>query len=349
MRRNIRSLLPVVVVGAFLAAATAASAAMPLSSGEARTLLSLPSGNAPEGIAVDTTGGLYVGNRRVVNGLLFSEILKMDVDGTVSTFASLPASVSVGPLGTSGVLGLTIDRHGTVYAALVTFEASTHGVWRISADGSALLRLAGSEQILFPNGLTFDAKETLYVTDSLAGAVWRFVGDAAGTLWLQDELLEPLPFDPLGVPLVGANGIAFSPPDDLYVANTERGLIARIPIALGNGSAGEPTVAAQAFELLTVDGIAADATGDLHAVVPGYAVLGTSPLVRVDSRTGSIVRTLNTSELAEFDVPLSITFGAGALDHQSVFVTNGDLPLVPGGPGAGVVQVGVGVPGFPIH
>ena len=188
MKRDIRSSLSILVVSVVLVVPTAASAAAPLLSGETRTLLTLPSGNAPEGIAVDATGGMYVANRRVVNGRLVSEILKMDVDGRISTFASLPASMSVGPLGTSGVLGLTSDRHGNVYAALVTFDPSTHGVWRIGVDGSTLARLAGSEQILFPNGLAFDAKRTLYVTDSLAGALWRFAGDAAGALWLQDEL-----------------------------------------------------------------------------------------------------------------------------------------------------------------
>jgi sugar lactone lactonase YvrE len=349
MRPSIRRLLSVAAIGVVLTVPAVSPGSTGLLTGEAQTLLSLPSGNSTEGIAVDSTGAIYVANRRLDDEHVVSEILKVAVDGTVSTFAVLPRSASIGPLGTSGVLGLATDHRGHVYAALVTFDPATHGVWRLDADGSGLARLAGSQQIVVPNGLAFDSRGDLYVTDSLAGSVWRFTGDGPGTPWVQHELLQPLPFDPLGVPLVGANGIAFYPPNHLYVANTERGLIAHIAIDLEDGSAGQPTVAAGGLALLTVDGIAADATGDVHAVVPGYSLLGTAPLVRVDPISGSTAATVNTSEFGEFDVPLSLAFGAGSRDRQSVFVTNGDLSLIPGGPGAGIVQVELGVPGFPIR
>jgi sugar lactone lactonase YvrE len=246
------------------------------------------------------------------------------------------------------VLGLATDVRGNVYAALVTFDPTTHGVWRISADGSQRSRLPGSEHMVFPNALTFDPRGNLYVTDSLGGAVWRFPEDQTGALWIQDELLEPAPDDPLGVPLVGANGIGFSPPNHLYVANTEKGLVADIPIDLADGRPGEPTVVAAGFDLLTIDGIAIDADGKIHAVVPGFSVLGTSPLVRVDPNTGITTPAVDPGAFGEFDVPLSLAFGKGGRDRTSVFVTNGDLPIVPGGPGPGIVQANVGVPGYPV-
>jgi hypothetical protein len=323
-------------------AATGILLALPAASMAAvEPVLTLPSGDSPEGIAVGRTGTLYVSNRRVDGGQVVSEILRVSVEGDVSrltTLASHPSFVS-------GVLGLAIDRHGTVYAALVTFDPATHGVWRVNPDGSGLARLPGSEQMVFPNALVFDSHGNLYVTDSFGGSVWRFTRNGVGAEWIQDELLQPLPFDPFGIQLPGANGIAFDPPNHLYVANTERGLIAHIAIDLQDGSAAEPATVAQGLELLTVDGLAVDVTGDVYAAVPGYSVFGVSPLVRVDPVSGDTAPTVSPGDFGRFDVPLSLAFGAGARSHRSAFVTNGDLPVIPGGPGPGVVEVGLGVPG----
>ena len=65
------------------------------------------------------------------------------------------------------------------------------------------------------------------------------------------------------------------PPNRLYVANTEKGLVAQIPINVRDGSAGEPTLVAAGPGLATADGLAVDAHGGLHAVIPGHAVLAT--------------------------------------------------------------------------
>ena len=94
----------------------------------------------------------------------------------------------------------------------------------------------------FPNALTFDQRGNLYVTDSFGGAVWRFASGRAGRLharhagqpWARHQLLAPAPDDPFGFPLPGANGIAFAPPNRLYVANTEKGLVAEVPINVGD-------------------------------------------------------------------------------------------------------------------
>lgn len=319
-----------------------------LPAGEAHIIFGLPAGNQPEGIAFDRSGNVYLGNRRQEGTDVTFEILRISPDNDVSTFALLGTEEGADPTG-AGLLGLTTDPGGNVYAALVSSDPALHGVWRISADGSERSRLPGSQQMGFPNALTFDPRGNLYVTDSFDGAVWRFPGGDGGALWIQHELLEPAPDDPLGIPLPGANGIGFSPPNHLYAANTEKGLIAHVPINLLDGSAGEPTLVTQAFALLTVDGLAVDATGQIHGVIPGFAVLGTSPLVRVDPATGDTVPTVDPSAFGQFDFPLSLAFGRGARDHESVYAANGDLPFLPGGPGPGITQANVGVAGFPVR
>jgi len=326
----------------FLIAATGV-AAQGLEPGQVESVLALPAGDFPEGVAFDSSGSMYVGNRRIVAGVRLAEILKVD-GGKVSVIATLGSTTQPGA---AGLLGLATDGDGDLYAALDSRVPSSHGVWRISGNGKKKARLAGSENIGFPNALTFDAKGNLYASDS-EGAIWKYGGSSpCFEKWVAHDLLAPYPFDPLPIPLPGANGIAFFPPNNIYVANTEKGLIARVPVEQ-DGSAGTPHLVAASFALLTVDGIAVDAHGDIHGVIAGYTVLGGSPLVRVNASTGQVTPTvIQAGQMAKFDVPLSVAFGT-APGQKTVFITNGALPvpLVPPGPGPGVVRAGVGVPGF---
>ena len=260
------------------------------------TVLVLPAGNRPEGVAVSNRGTVYVGNR-IFDGTITNQILAIHENGAIEVFATLPPS----SLGSQGLLGLAIDRSGHLYAALASFDPATHGVYRIGPDGADIERLTGSENIVFPNALTFDIYGRLYVSDSM-GAIWRYVdGKFGNDPWTQDPLLEPLPNDPFGFPLPGANGIGFYPPNVLYVANTERSMLLRIDIAL-DGSAGAVVPVTAPFSLLTVDAIAVDAHGNVHAVLPGFTVLGTPPLVKVNTATSVITPTVtDPAEAAKFD------------------------------------------------
>ena len=344
-----RTVAAIVAVLAMLALAAPAWSGSGLRPGDARPFLSLAAGNYPEGIAFGKQGVLYVSNRRDDGAHYVSEILAIARDGSVSTLAVLAELARDGDPGNDGVLGLATDRRGNVYAALVSPDPAVHGVWRITRDGSQRSRLPGSEGMTFPNGLAFDSRGNLYVTDSFGGSAWRFPSTGrdhhtpgAGAPWVVDELLAPAPDDPFGFPLPGANGIAFVKPNRLYVANTEKGLIAAVPIGR-DGSAGTPTLTAAGPGLSTADGLAADARGGLHAAIPGHAALGgISPLVDVDPATGSITSSLDPAAWTLFDVPLSLTFGPGG-GRMRIFATNGDLPGIP--PDAhlpGVVKVNVG-------
>jgi sugar lactone lactonase YvrE len=291
----------------------------------------------PEGIAIDQSGTIFISNRRLKGDLRVSEVLQITPDNRISVLVTLDPAV---PNGAAGVTGLAVGSHGEVYAALASSHPETHGVWRIGRGGSAE-RLAGSQQIAFPNALAFDARGNLYVTDTQGGAVWRFPPQGEGNLWIRHELLAPGAFG------LGANGIAFVPPNQLFVANTDRALIARIPIEPG-GRPGKPKVAAKSFELLTIDGLAADAHGNLHAVIALSEVLGIAPLVRVNPETGEIKS--ESAEVGRFDFPTSLTFGAGTRDPKSIYVVNSGLfPEDRPDAAPGVVRVGLPSPGLSVR
>lgn len=360
---TIESGLVQLVTGAASAPPSAARvAAGPLSSGSVGEPQSLAAfGEHPEGIAFDRHGTMYVGMRTddlAEGGLLTSRVLKVSPGGRVSVLATLPATDDVEA---NGVLGLATDRDGTVYAAHDTRKRESKGIWRIDRDGSTA-RLPGSERMEFPNALTFDEAGVLYATDS-TGSIWRFGPGGTGRAWLEDELLEPYPeFDPLGFPLPGANGIAFypDPTPRLYVANTEKGLLLEVPIG-PDGRAGAAVVVAGDPDpetlfvnpLFTIDGIAVDVTGDVHAVVPGAVLLSgmvpgvpRSPVVRIDPDTGAVAFTVAPEDFDKFDVPLSLAFSTRPGERGTIYVTNGDLFSDPFGPGPSVVGVTVGVAGY---
>ena len=291
----------------------------------------------PEGIAVDHHGNIYVSNRRLENDYRVSEILKLAPDSTVSVLATLDPRTA----NDEGPTGLAVNSRGELFAGLATSHDDTRGIWRIGTDGSTG-RLRGSERMILPNALTFDPQGNLYATDSSDGTVWRFPRGGRGALWLRDDLLAGFPDAP-----IGANGIAFVPPSSLYVANTNFGWIVKIPIGR-NGRAGRAEVVAIGFELLIVDGLAADVHGGLHAVIAGASITGSAPVVHVDPRTGAI--TSSTDEWGQFDFPTSLAFGAGSRDHKSVYVVNSGLfPEDRPEAAPSVVRVGVGVPGSPTH
>jgi sugar lactone lactonase YvrE len=287
-----------------------------------------------EGIAVDARGTVYVSNRRLAGEQRISEILAIAPDGRRSVFAVLgPGAVDAFD---GGVLGLAIDRRGDVYAALSVDDDARRGVWKIGRDGRPE-RLPGSGGMRNPNALTFDADGDLYVTDSDDGTIWRFPRTGAGALWLRHPLLAHAPG--FGV---GANGIVFQPPRTLFVANTEQGLIARIPIERSGGP-GEPRVVASGPELLTVDGLAIDPQGFICATIVFGGVGGPAPVVRVDPATGAAVPL--TDQWGAFDFPTSLAFGSGKRGPWELYVVNSGLFPEDREAAPGVTRLVVGPPG----
>jgi sugar lactone lactonase YvrE len=284
-------------------------------------------GELPEGLAIDHQQTMYL------SFPLTGEIRAVTRDGVESTYATLPHGPGFGPL------GIALDARGNLYVAVNTGHPTTQGVYVVRRDGTTE-RLAGTNAITFPNDVTLDPRGNVYVTDTSLGAVWRIPRGGTAELWLQHDLLEGVGGGPLVIPL-GANGIEFRH-SALYVGNTERGTIVRVPV-LPDDTAGTPQVFAQSSALGGADGLAFDVRGNLYV-----AVIAQSAVVRI-SPDGETVTTIATTTDG-LDFPSAVAFGTGGGERQTLFIINfaiADLFGVPPVEGPALLSLDAGVAGQP--
>jgi sugar lactone lactonase YvrE len=211
------------------------------------------------------------------------------------------------------------------------FDPSTHGVWRIGFDGSAS-RIAALDPNGLPNGITFDHRGNLYVSDSFLGLIWRLVPGRTPQVWVQDPLLEG---DAAGTG-IGANGLAFDAFGNLYVANSDRSSIVVVPVR-SDGRAGTPRTFVRDDRLHSSDGLAFDTRGDLY-VACSFA---NDTLFRI--RPDRTIETLSTAADG-LDYPANIAFGTGISDREDLYIANVGDDFGH----ASVVRAQVGIPGLPL-
>ena len=312
----------------------------------------IPMANTPSGVAVDKPGNVYVSVREGDRGVIW----KYTPDGTQSFFKDV---------GQATIYGLAATANGDVYAAMAA-PGPERGIYRVDRKGNAA-RLPGTEGMILPNGLAFDDRGTLYVTESFSmsatgygeGGIWRIPPNGAAEVWLRHPLLTGIGL--FGNPPMGANGIAYYH-GDLFVTNTDKKLVLRIPVEK-DGSAGEVEVWKQLEEVpesplagtpfpIMPDGLALDVHGNLY-----LTILTRNAVVRLmaDTREQQSIAVLGSPgpvPSALFDTPASLAFGTGAGEQQNLFVTNLGwmVRFIPAGtwPGAALVKVHAGAPGRPL-
>ena len=229
----------------------------------------IPIADTPSGVAVNKRGDVYVSVRQGTRGVIW----KYTLDGMTKFVADIGEAV---------IYGLAVKSNGDLYAAMAT--GPDQGVYRVDPKGNVEL-LPGSDQIVFPNGLAFDDRGNLYVTESFSGSpaaygpggIWRIpAGGGEAELWVRDTLLTGVGI--LGKPPspVGANGIGYFH-GDLYVTNTDKGLVLKIAVTQ-DGSAGpvdlskrleeveESPLAHSPFPIMP-DGLAVDVYGNVYVTV----------------------------------------------------------------------------------
>lgn len=292
----------------------------------------------PEGIAVDSTGAVYVS---VAQG----DIWRQPADGSapvvVTSFKDeIQLEDHNHPL--ARPLGMIFDEDDNLYVCLRSYDPYSQGVYRVNTEDGTHERLHGTDAIFHPNALAFDTRGNLYVTDTVIGAIWRIKPDKQdlnAELWFMHPFLKGInhPAIPVHNHHIGANGIAYWK-RGFYVANTEKAHIVYVPLK-SNGRPGIPRIVVAAGELFSMDGIVLDSDGNIYA-----CVIGQHKVVRIDPHDGSVT-TLATSEDG-LDFPASPAFGRTEGDKSLYVVNYSAWPLLEGGIGPGVLKISVGAEGL---
>jgi sugar lactone lactonase YvrE len=285
----------------------------------------MPAPNVPESLAIDHDGAFYM-------GIPFTgSVTKVTADGTQSTLATFPGT---------NPLGVRLDNEGNVFVAV-----PNSGVWELPAAGGPKKQLAAGPGLW--NGLAFDHRGNLFVSDSHGGAIWRIGKDGSFSKWSGSSLLQGTtaagpcgkvhPAVPSFGPL-GANGIAFNKDGDMLVANTDFGTIVRIAM-LPNGSAGPASIfAGPSCNLWGADGVAMDNRDNLYV-----AANSKGQIDRVDP-DGNIEVLAAGSPLS---FPSDVAFGTGFGERTQLFISNfAAFPTSAGLPG--VLKMDVEIPGRPL-
>ena len=308
------------------AAFTVAAAAPALAQADVHVVVRFDesAGQNTEGIALDRTGDVFVS----VSPL--GDLWKIPAGSTTpQPFGHIDGIV---PGRDFGLLGLAVDVFGNVYGAVQSADPAADGVWRFDRRTGDATRLPGTDAIAIPNGLAFDTRGTLYVTDSAAGAIWRIPWGGSAQVWLQDPALSGDGSLGLGVPL-GANGIAYR--NGVFtVTNTEQRTILSIDrsgsIDVVTTMSGNP------------DGVAMDVFGN------AYVAVNLQDTIARVAPDGSVDVVASGDPL---DFPSSLAFGTARAQRRTLYGVNFSLSEIfglPPGFGPAVFTVSVGAPGVPV-
>jgi sugar lactone lactonase YvrE len=271
-----------------------------------------------ESIAIAADNTLFVTNH------FEGKIIRIDPDLTPVTHAEI--------LGKAAGLAFLSDKE-----LLLTGwnENSVATIFKISPQG-AVETLITLPDAIFLNGITHLTGDRYLIADSYRGAIWKL--DAAQTsarIWLEHPLLARTSADK---ELPAANGLkVFN--QALYVSNTEKQHIVRIPI-LENAQPGEPTIF---IDRVNIDDFAFDCRGNLYGTTHIYnSVVKISPEGKVTAIAQAEEGMAGSTALA---------FGRNDGDRTGIYVvTNGGMsyPLPTGIESAKVVRLEIGIEGLPL-
>ena len=257
----------------------------------ATTFAVLPPGSAhPEGITTDSKGNFYVVTWDYDHPNHLGHLIVFSRDGKFQRRVEIA--------GASSRLGDISFQQGTGDLLVVDFGGKqVLKVDPMTGASSVFISIPGEKAA--PNGMTFDKKGNIYLTDSFQGTVWK-AGPTGGvpTPWVKTDLLISHGIIPLG-----ANGLAFDHTETaLFVGNTGDHTIIRVPVA--NGEARQPEVWVSST-IVGPDGMFCDEEDRM------WVVANRADEVVVLDKTGKMVAKLGDFEgLDEQGAPRGLLFPA---------------------------------------
>jgi sugar lactone lactonase YvrE len=245
---------------------------------------------APEGVAVDGQGNVYIADR------FNFRVRKVSPGGTITTFAGggRPGFFGDGGPATSATLrnpsGVAVDGKGNVYIAdrdnmrvrkvssggTITTIAGT-GVQGFSGDGGP----ATSAQLRFPDGVAIDGQGNVYIADSQNHRVRKVSPGGKVTTFAGTGACGSLPGD--GGPATSATvcfprSVAVDGQGNVYIADTNNSRVRKVSRSgtiatfAGTGTCG-PAVGnggpATRAQLCSPSGVAVDGQGNVYIAEEG--------------------------------------------------------------------------------
>jgi len=287
-----------------VASSPARAATWPVTHPRILAHLDLADGQTPEDLAVEPGGAVDVSLSEA------SEVARVSAEGKIQILARLPQAGNCPVFDLPITTGIVRLADGTLDVVDCDGTADT-GVWQIRAH-HAPVQIARLPADAVPNDMALDPRTGyLYVADSLLGVVWRIPSrGGAATVWASGPALAPLTF-------AGANG-AYVFRGAVYVSNSDRGTIVRIPIrADGTAGAIQPLLSG-------LPGV------DNFTVLPGNLIL--TPLEDANQvvlvHPGSTPRVLLTAADG-LSSPVDVKLGRGTLYvADAAYITNSDPNLL---------------------
>ncbi|WP_414587005.1 SMP-30/gluconolactonase/LRE family protein [Scytonema sp. PCC 10023] len=290
----------------------------PIELAPAKIITSFAHNTFLENLAIAPDGTIFVTNHEV------GKIVRITPDGNQQIHASVEGKVS----------GLALTSNGGLVAT--GWNANSISVVSlITADGKVETLLTLPDAI-FLNGITPLSHTQYLAADSYRGAIWLIdIAQRHSSIWLEHSLLARSNAENV---IPAANGLKrFG--NSLYVSNTEKMLLLRIPIDLTN----EPSEPEIFVEQTNIDDFAFDVEGNLYGATHIYnSVVKITP----DGNTTIITQ-------AEQGVigSTAVAFGQTESDRTAIYVVmNGGMFLPPptGIVPANVVRLEVGKAGHPL-
>ncbi|MBF2006840.1 MAG: gluconolactonase [Chlorogloeopsis fritschii C42_A2020_084] len=287
----------------------------PIELAPAQVIASFPVNTFLENLAIAPDGNIFVTNHEV------GKIVRITPDGNQQIHASVEGKVS----------GIAFTANGNLVVTGSNSD-SVPVVFQVASDGT-LETLLTLPDAVFLNGIT-PLSGSLYLTaDSYRGAIWQIdVAKRLGSIWLEHPLLARS--NPESI-IPAANGLKrFG--NVLYVSNTEKMLLLRVPIGTAH-QPGEPEIF---VKQTNIDDFAFDVEGNLYGATHIY-----NSVVRITPDG-------NTTIIAE-DVTGStaVAFGERESDRTTIYVVNNGGMFLPPSTGvvpATVVRLEVTKAGYPL-